>query len=84
MAKASAAKVSIIRLTHNIWTGVSGDSLINTAPKNAMNMATTLTVSWNCKNFLIQSKMFLPYLMAVIILPKLSSKRIIPAAYLAT
>lgn len=28
--------------------------------------------------------MFLPYLMAVIMLPKLSSKRIIPAAYLAT
>lgn len=28
--------------------------------------------------------MFLPYLIAVIILPKLSSRRIIPAAYLAT
>lgn len=46
-------------------------------------MATTLTVSWNCKNFLIQSKMFLPYLAAVTILPKLSSSKMIPAAYLA-
>ena len=55
-----------------------------TAPRNAMNKATTLTVSWNCKNFLIQSKIFLPYLTAVMILPKLSSSRMIPAAYFAT
>lgn len=61
-----------------------GDYLIKTAPKNAMNIATILTVNWNCKNFLIQSKIFLPYLIAVIILPKLSSKSIMPAAYLAT
>lgn len=32
----------------------------------------------------MQSKMFLPYLIAVIMLEKLSSRRIIPAAYLAT
>ena len=32
----------------------------------------------------MQSKIFRPYLTAVIILLKLSSKRIIPAAYLAT
>jgi len=49
-----------------------------------MKIATTLTVSWNCKNFLMQSKMFLPYLTAVIMLPKLSSSKIIPEAYLAT
>lgn len=48
-----------------------------------MKIATTLTVNWNCKNFLIQSKMFLPYLAAVTILPKLSSSKMIPAAYLA-
>jgi hypothetical protein len=49
-----------------------------------MNMATTLTVNWNCKNFLMQSKIFLPYFTAVMILPKLSSSKIMPAASLAT
>lgn len=83
VAKAKAAKVSMIKLTQSIWIGVKGDYLIKTAPKKAMNIATTFTVSWNCKNFLIQSKIFLPYLAAVTILPKLSSKRMIPAAYLA-
>lgn len=56
---------------------------MNTAPKNAINIATMLTVNWNCKNFLIQSNIFLPYLAAVTILPKLSSSKIIPAAYFA-
>jgi hypothetical protein len=74
----------MIRLTHNIWTGVNGDYFITTAPKNAMKIATILTVSWNCKNFLMQSKIFLPYLIAVMMLPKLSSNRMMPAAYLAT
>jgi len=83
VARAKAAKVSIIKLTQSIWTGVKGDSLIRTAPKKAMKIATTLTVSWNWRNFLIQSKIFLPYLAAVTILPKLSSSKIIPAAYLA-
>ncbi len=83
VAKAKAAKVSIIKLTHNIWIGVNGDYFINTAPKNAINIATTLTVNWNCKNFLIQSNILRPYLAAVTILPKLSSSKIIPAAYLA-
>lgn len=50
----------------------------------AIAIATMLTVSWNWRNFLIQSKIFLPYLIAVMILPKLSSRRIMPAAYLAT
>lgn len=74
----------MIKLTHNIWTGVKGDYLMTTAPKNAIKMATMLTVNWNCKNFLMQSNMFLPYLTAVIILPKLSSNKMMPAAYLAT
>ena len=84
MASAKAAKVSMIRFTHSIWTGVKGDSFRITAPKKAMKIATTLTVSWNCKNFLMQSKIFLPYLTAVIMLLKLSSSRMIPEAYLAT
>ena len=84
MAKANAASVSIIRFTQSICTGVNGDFFNTAAPKKAMKIATTLTVNWNCKNFLIQSKMFLPYLTAVIIELKLSSSKIIPAAYFAT
>jgi hypothetical protein len=34
-----------MRLTHNICTGVSGDYLIITAPKNAMKIATIFTVN---------------------------------------
>ena len=48
-----------------------------------MKIATTFTVNWNCKNLRIQSKIFRPYFAAVTILPKLSSSKIIPAAYLA-
>lgn len=74
----------MIRFTHNIWMGVRGDYLITTAPKKAMKMATTLTVNWNWRNFLMQSKMFLPYFTAVMMELKLSSSRMIPAASLAT
>lgn len=84
MARAREAKESIIRLIHNICTALRGDYLITQAPKNAITKATKLIVSWNCKNFLIQSKMFLPHFIAVTILVKLSSSKIIPAAYLAT
>lgn len=76
--------MSIIKFTQSIWTGVKGDYFIITAPKKAIKIATTFTVNWNWRNFLIQSNIFLPYLTAVIILPKLSSNRMIPAAYFAT
>jgi hypothetical protein len=74
----------MIKLTHNIWIGVRGDLFRITELKIAMKIATILTVSWNCKNFLMQSKMLRPYLTAVIIELKLSSSRMIPAAYFAT
>lgn len=64
--------------------GVSGDFLRITAPRIAMKMATTFTVSWNCRNLRMQSKMLRPYFTAVMIELKLSSSRIMPAAYLAT
>ena len=35
-------------------------------------------------NFLIESNIFLPHLIALTTLPKLSSNKIIPAAYFAT
>lgn len=84
VAKANEAKVSIIKLTHNIWIGLRGDSLKTAPPTKAITKATKLTVNWNCKNFLIESKMFLPHFMAVTIELKLSSSKIIPEAYLAT
>lgn len=51
---------------------------------NAITSAAKLTVNWNCKNFLIESKMFRPHFMAVTIELKLSSNKMMPDAYLAT
>ena len=48
-----------------------------------MNTATTLVVSWNCTNFLIQSYTFLPYLQAVTIELNESSNKTTSAASLA-
>ena len=53
-------------------------------PTKAITKATKLTVNWNCKNFLIESKIFLPHFIAVTIEQKLSSSRMIPDASLAT
>ena len=64
--------------------GFKGDSFRTAAPVKAKIKATKLTVSWNCKNFLMESKIFLPHFMAVTIELKLSSRRMIPAASLAT
>jgi hypothetical protein len=55
-----------------------------TAPKNTMNIATTLTVNWNYKNFLTLSYTERPYLKATTIELKLSSRRIMSEAPLAT
>ena len=84
VARASEAMVSMMRLTHNIWMGLKGDSFSTAAPANAMTRAQQLTVSWNCRNFLMESKIFLPHFMAVTIELKLSSRRMMPDAYLAT
>jgi len=84
VAKANEARVSMIRLTHNIWIGFNGDSLSMAAPEKAIIKATILTVNWNWRNFLIESKIFLPHFMAVTMDAKLSSSKIIPEASLAT
>jgi len=47
VARARAARVSMIRLTQSIWTGVKASSARNRAPTNTMNMAAQFTVSWN-------------------------------------
>lgn len=83
VAKARDAKVSMIKLTHNIWIGFKGDYFKIAAPEKAITNATMLTVSWNCKNFLIESKIFRPHFIAVTIDLKLSSSKIIPEASLA-
>lgn len=45
-ASAKAAKVSIIRFTHNICVTVSGSSVPITEPNKTMSSATKLIVSW--------------------------------------
>ena len=45
VASASDAKESMIKLTHNIWTAVRGDSAAVIAPPAAVATATKLTVS---------------------------------------
>lgn len=83
VARAREARVSMIKLTHNIWIGLRGDYLRMAAPEKAITRAHMLTVNWNCKNFLIESKIFRPHFMAVTIDLKLSSSKMIPDAYFA-
>ena len=45
VAKARAAKVSIIRLTQSIYTAFNGDSFNTTEPINTINIATIFTVN---------------------------------------
>ena len=46
-AKAMAAKVSTIRLIHNICVTVRGESVPITAPSSTIRQAATLMVIWN-------------------------------------
>ena len=49
-ANAIAAKVSIIKLIHNICVTVSGDSVPISAPARTRKQAVTFTVSWKSRN----------------------------------
>lgn len=71
-------------MTHKSCTGEKTASVITQADTKAVTRATTLTVSWNWRNLLILSYIFLPHLTAFTIDAKLSSSIIISAAYLAT
>lgn len=62
----------------------SGLSWTAQAPIKATITATTLTVSWNCKNFAILSYTLRPHITAFTILLKLSSVNIISDASFAT
>ena len=50
VAKARAAKVSMIRLTHSSWTAVNTEVsvLLDTAETKVKTTAVMLTVTWNC------------------------------------
>ena len=61
VAKARAEKLSIMTLIHSIWIALIGDSLMMKPQVMAIAIAVKLTVSWNFMNFLIESKMFLPF-----------------------
>lgn len=45
VARASAAKVSMIRFTQSIYTAFRGDSFKMTDPRKTMNIATIFTVN---------------------------------------
>lgn len=47
MASARDARVSMMRLIHNIWIGLRIYCLRRPAPTNVIHTATTFTVSWN-------------------------------------
>lgn len=55
VASAKEAIESIIRFTQSIWMAFRGVVFRVTAPIMAVVRATQLTVSWNCRNFLMQS-----------------------------
>lgn len=60
VAKASAAKESMIMLSQSIWILLIGDSPITKPQIIATSIATKFTVSWNWTNFLIAWNTFLP------------------------
>ena len=83
-ARAKAAKVSIIRFTHNICVTVSGSSVPITEPSRTISNATKLIVSWKTMKrwiFLYNER---PHITAVPILLKESSSNVISLASLAT
>jgi hypothetical protein len=50
VASARLARLSMMRFTHSIWTADRGEERSASAPPAAVTSATTLAVSWNCRN----------------------------------
>ena len=84
MANAREPNESMIKLTYSNYIDVNGDSFNTQAPKNAMQSATTFTVNWNCKNFLMLAVTVLPHSIALTMVQKLSFIIMISDASLAT
>ena len=83
VARAGEAKVSILRLIHKICVGIKGDYPLKRHPISITDKTTKLMVKRNCRYFLMKTNIFLPHLIAVRIVVNLSSRIIIPEAYLA-
>ena len=66
------------------WLVCSCPTCVMQAPVNATITATTLTVSWNCRNLEMLSYTFLPHMTAFTMLEKLSSVRMMSDASFAT
>eukprot|EP00906_Rhabdomonas_costata_P004819 RCo007179 len=86
VARATAAKVSMIRFSHNSCTAVRGCSLSGeaTEPMNVSSTPTMFATSWNCRNLRTFSFTPRPHTTARTMVAKLSSIRIIALAPLAT
>ena len=84
VAKANAANVSMIKLTHNICVTVKGKSTPMNGPIQAIRIATTLMVNWNKMKCCIFLYRLLPHFTPKMIDGNELSSRIISAASLAT
>jgi len=72
------------RLLQILLTSTDSSSAEATAETNVRTTAVTLTVSWNCRNFLTESLTARPHIIPLTIEAKLSSMRMIADASLAT
>lgn len=84
VAKLIAARVSIITLIHSNWITVNGELPSDAPPMKTIARHTMLITSWNCRNFLMLSRIVLPHCVALKTELKLSSKMIMSAASFAT
>mmetsp|Transcript_4290 Transcript_4290/g.13726 ORF Transcript_4290/g.13726 Transcript_4290/m.13726 type:complete len:386 (-) Transcript_4290:3342-4499(-) len=84
VARASAPSASMMRFTQRSCTAVRGDTSTVSAPRKATTTAVTLTASWNCTNLRMASYTLRPHMTASTRLRKLSSRRMMSAASLAT
>ena len=84
VARAREANVSMMRFTHSMGTARRGDTPWAQEPMKHSMTATTLTVSWNCRNLEIESYTFLPHMHAFTMEVKLSSVRMMSDAFFAT
>ena len=81
---AIAGSESVIKFIHKSWIARSGDFKPNSNPKNIVTISPIFVAIKKCTAFFILSNIFLPCLTASTIVTKLSSVKIISAAFLAT
>ena len=81
---AMAGKESVTKFTHNNCIASNGDFTPSNSPTNIVTISPILVAIRKCIAFLILSKIFLPCFTASTIVTKLSSFKIMSAAFLAT